>query len=261
MVSLEIVIDGMKMNYNVSGQGRDMILLHGWGGSVKSFEPVHRCMEKHFRVYSLDLPGFGGSQEPPDVWGSEEYSNFVNKFLDKLNIENPILVGHSFGGKICIRVATLRKVNKVILIGSTGIKPKRKPKYYFKVYSFKLAKNIFKLPFLRKYSDSVIEKFKKRNGSTDYKNASGIMQRILVKSVNEDIKWLFPRLKAPTLLIWGENDGDTPLYMGKTMEKMMFDAGLVVLKNAGHYAYLDKFNEFIVIISKFLEKDMVENID
>lgn len=258
---MDLCIDKLKVNYKVSGTGRNVVLLHGWGCCIKTFEPVHNYLEKNFYTYSIDLPGFGESEEPKTVWGVEEYGNLVIKFLEELNIENPILIGHSFGGKISIFIAAKKKVNKVILIGSTGVKPKRKPSYYFKVYSYKLAKHTFSLPLLRNYKDQVLSSFKKKTGSADYRTASGIMQQILVKSVNEDLKWLMPQVKVPVLLIWGENDMDTPVSAGKTMEKLMVDAGLVVLKNAGHYAYLDKFNEFCIIISNFLRKDMVKDID
>ena len=259
---METYVDGLKINYRVSGEGKNVVLIHGWGASLKSFQPVHNYLEKHFCTYSIDLPGFGESQEPKEIWSSEEYAELVIKFLKQLNIEEPILIGHSFGGKVSIRVAASNnKINKVILIGSAGIKPRRKPNYYFKVYSYKLAKNIFKLPFLNKYSDKVMENFKKKSGSADYRNASGIMQQVFVKVVNEDIRWLLPQIKVPVLLIWGENDTATPLADGQIMEKSMIDAGLVVLKKAGHYAYLDKFNEFIIIISNFLKKDMVDKVD
>jgi pimeloyl-ACP methyl ester carboxylesterase len=240
----------------MSGEGKSVVLIHGWGASLKTFQPVHNYLEKYFCTYSIDLPGFGDSQEPKEVWSSEEYADLVGKFLDKLKIEEPILVGHSFGGKVSIRLAAARKINKVILVGSAGIKPKRKPEYYVKVYSYKLAKNIFKLPVLNKYSEKVLSNFKKKTGSDDYRNASGIMQQIFVKVVNEDIRWL-PQIKVPTLLVWGENDTATPVGDGKIMEQGMLDAGLVILKKAGHYAYLDKFNEFVIIISSFLKKDMV----
>lgn len=258
---MDLYIDKLKVNYKVSGTGTNVVLLHGWGCSIKTFEPVHNYLEKNFCTYSIDLPGFGDSEEPPTVWGVEEYGNLIMKFLEELNIVDPVLMGHSFGGKICIFVAAKRKIKKVILIGSAGVKPKRKPVYYFKVYSYKLAKHAFNLPFLKKYRDEVLSSFKKKAGSEDYKNASGIMQQILVKSVNEDVKWLMPQIKAPVLLIWGENDTATPVSDGKIMEKLMVDAGLVVLKNAGHYAYLDKFNEFSIIISNFLKKEMVGNIE
>ena len=258
---MDLYIDKLKVNYKVSGTGKNVVLLHGWGCSIKTFEPVHNYLEKNFCTYSIDLPGFGQSDEPPSVWGVVEYSDLVIKFLEELNVEEPILMGHSFGGKICIFIAAKKNIKKVILIGSTGVKPKRKPIYYFKVYNYKLAKHVFNLPFLKKYRDDVLNSFKKKTGSTDYRNASGIMQQILVKSVNEDIKYLMPQVKAAVLLIWGENDTATPVSDGKIMEKLMVDAGLVVLKNAGHYAYLDKFNEFIIIISNFLKKDMVKYID
>ena len=254
---MNLDIDGLKVNYKVTGTGKNVVLLHGWGCCIKTFEPVHNYLEKNFCTYSIDLPGFGESQEPPTVWGVKEYGELIIKFLEKLNIENPILIGHSFGGKVSIFVASSIKVNKVILVDSAGVKPKRKPSYYFKIYSYKLAKHTFSLPFLRKYKDEVLSKFKKKSGSADYRNASGMMQKILVKSVNEAVPELMPKIKAPVLLIWGENDTATPVADGKVMEKLMVDAGLVVLKNAGHYAYLDKFYEFTTIISNFLKKDMV----
>lgn len=256
---MNLIIDDIKVNYKVSGKGKNVVLLHGWGCQIKTFEPVHKYLEKYFCTYSLDFPGFGESPEPPENWGIYEYAALVEKFLDKLNIEDPILIGHSFGGRVSIIVSAHRKVNKVILVDSAGILPKRSLKYYYKVYTYKAVKNIFKLPILNKYYDKVVNGAKKKSGSEDYRNASEVMKKVFVKVVNEDLKWLLCQMKAPTLLIWGENDTATPVSDGKIMEQMIADAGLVVLKNAGHYSYLDKYNEFIIIISKFLEKDMVSH--
>lgn len=258
VIILLINIDDIKINYRVNGHGKNIILLHGWGACINSFRPVYEYLEKHFCTYTLDLPGFGESSEPKEPWGVPEYADIVCKFIDQLKIENPILVGHSNGGRISIYIASHRKINKVILVDSAGVIPKRSLKYYLKVYSYKTVKNIFKLPVLNKYSEKVLTSFKKKSGSEDYRNSSGVMQKTMVKLVNTDLTPLMPKMTSSTLLIWGDKDTATPVSDGQLMEKLIPDAGLVVLKNAGHFSYLDKFNEFIIIVANFLSNDMEE---
>lgn len=249
----------MKINYKVSGEGKSIILLHGWGTQIKSFEPIHKYLENYFRTYSIDFPGFGQSNPPETPWGTEAYACLIKQFLHNLGIINPILIGHSFGGRIAIRLASTEKVSKLILIDSGGIRPKRKFNYYIKVYSYKFIKYFVKLPILRHFSNNLLGSFSKKFGSKDYQNASGIIRATLVKVVNEDLKNFMPQIKVPTLLIWGENDRETPVSDGKLMEKLIPDAGLVILKNVGHFSYLEKLNEFLLIISSFLKDDMGKN--
>lgn len=253
---MNAVIDGLKINYKVSGSGRPVVVLHGWGARMETVEPIHRHLEKFFTVYSLDMPGFGGSDEPPHAWGSDDYKDTVNRFLDSLAIENPILIGHSYGGKVSIRLAAERRVNKLILVDSAGIRPTRTAGYYLRVYSYKAAKAVLRLPVVKQLFADTAEQFKNRMGSEDYRNASGVMRQTLVRSVNEDVRELLPLIKAPTLLVWGENDTATPVSDGRLMEKLIPDAGLVVFKNAGHFSYLDNLNDFLIVISEFLKKDM-----
>ncbi|MCD8510672.1 MAG: alpha/beta hydrolase [Bacillus sp. (in: Bacteria)] len=251
-----IDINGMKLNYIVEGEGSPVILLHGWGANIQAFRPVHNHLAKYHRVYTLDLPGFGESQEPPEQWGTEDYTDFLHAFIQKMEIKNPTLLGHSNGGRISIFYATkYGGLNKIILVDSAGVKPKRKLKYYIKVYTYKAAKHLLSLPILNRYKDEILSKVKSKLGSSDYKNSSGVMQQTMVKVVNEDLQHLMPKVNVPVLLIWGENDLDTPVSDGEKMEKLMPDAGLVVLKNASHFAYLDQLRQFLVIVDKFLEKD------
>ncbi|MGM7703381.1 alpha/beta fold hydrolase [Pseudalkalibacillus sp. Hm43] len=252
---MNIEIRGVNVNYRVSGEGRSILLLHGWGTSLKSFEPVHNNLEKHFKVYSIDFPGFGESQEPPEAWDVEAYTNMLREFITQLNIEDPILVGHSFGGRVSIRYAAHHPVHKIILVDAAGVKPKRSMKYYYKVYTYKTLKKVLDLPGLKKHKEEILTKVKGKVGSADYKNASGVMQQTMVKVVNEDLQRFMPDIQAPTLLIWGENDTATPVEDARIMEKAIPNAGLVVLKGVGHYSYLEKLNEFLVIIDNFLEKD------
>lgn len=253
-----IDINHLKINYTESGQGSPVVLLHGWGGSIKSVEIVHNYLKNHFKVYSIDLPGFGQSEEPPFPWDLSNYSDLVLQFLTQLQIANPILIGHSFGGRIIIKLAGEKQlsIKKIILVDSAGVKPKRTFKYYYKVYTYKLIKKTLQLPFIKPFAGDIIEKAKAKFGSSDYKNASDIMRQVMVKVVNEDLRHLLPKINRPTLLIWGENDQATPVSDGKMMEKLIPDAGLVVFKNAGHFSYLDRFNEFSIVIASFLKEDM-----
>lgn len=253
-----IDVDNIKINYKVSGEGKDVVILHGWGCCIATVEPIHRYLERFFKVYSIDMPGFGESGDPPVTWGAKEYGEIVDKFLNKLNIDNPILIGHSHGGRTSIYLGATRKVNKIILVDSAGIKARRSLKYYFKVYTYKAAKNILRLPGLSSHREAILEKMRGKVGSTDYKNASGVMKSTFVKVVNSDLRDLMPKIKAPTLLIWGEKDTATPISDAKIMEKLIPDAGLVVFKNAGHYSYLDNYNQFIAVVSEFLKNDITK---
>ncbi|WP_100400639.1 alpha/beta fold hydrolase [Bacillus sp. FJAT-44742] len=257
-----IDIDGVNVNYHVSGKGRNIVLLHGWGANIQAFAPVHQFLEKNYRVWSIDFPGFGESDEPPEPWGVGQYTYLFKQFLQKLEIEDPVLVGHSFGGRVSIKYASEyaseHPIRKIILVDSAGVKPKRELKYYIKVYTYKACKQVLRLPGLSKYREEILNKIKGKVGSADYKNVSGVMQQSLVHVVNEDLQHHLPDIKVPTLLVWGENDEATPVEDGKLMEEKIPDAGLVVLKGAGHYAYLDNLNEFLVIIDNFLQKDKEE---
>jgi pimeloyl-ACP methyl ester carboxylesterase len=144
-------------------------------------------------------------------------------------------------------------IDKIVLVNSAGLIPKRGPKYYIKVYSFKTMKFLYKVFFFWLKNEEKMEKFYKKFGSTDYKDSSGVMRKILVTVVNENLLPLLNKIEAPTLLIWGDKDTATPLYMGKTMEKEIKDSGLVVLEGTGHYSYLDDYQRFTVILRNFLQ--------
>jgi len=248
-------VNGLNINYTESGEGKPLVFLHGWGSSLQVFEKIQQYFEPDFHVFAIDLPGFGKSQEPNDVWGVYEYTAFIEEFFKLKNISNPILVGHSYGGRISIVYASRNPVLKLVLLDSAGIKPHRPLSYYIKVYTYKFVRAI--LPYLvgRTKANEIIENYRKQAGSSDYKSASATMRQVLVKSVNEDLKSVMPQIKAPTLLVWGENDTATPVSDARTMEKLIPNAGLVVLKNAGHFSFVEKAGEFLIILNNFLQPD------
>ena len=252
---MNIKIDNQNIYYEISGTGTPILLLHGWGANIESFRPIINSLSKDFKVISLDFPGFGNSPEPNQPIGIFKYADITEKFIKNLNIENPILLGHSFGGRISIILGSKLKTKKIILVDSAGIKPKRSTKYYIKIYTYKFLKKLSSLPILNLILKDFINEYKNKAGSSDYNNASSIMKQILSKVVNEDLRLLLNKINAPTLLIWGENDTATPLSDAKLMDSLIPNSGLAILKGAGHFSYLEKLNEFLIIIDNFLQED------
>lgn len=255
-----IEINHLNIHYKQTGNGHPVILLHGWGTSLDLFEDLQQALSANFQVISVDFPGFGQSDEPPESWNVDQYTDFLEEFLNKLQIKKPILLGHSFGGRVSIKYADRHQdVHKIILIGSAGIKPKRKLDYYVKVYSFKALKNLLNLPILNKYKETILTKYRGKTGSSDYQKASRVMQQTLSKVVNEDLRHHMPNIKAPVLLIWGVNDTATPIEDARIMEKLIPNAGLAAIENAGHYVFLEQKRRVAVIIDTFLEEDKGAN--
>lgn len=251
---MEIVIENLKLNYIDEGDFDDtVVLLHGWGANIETMIPISNLIKNKYRVVLLDLPGFGKSEEPKTVYNSFDYVKIVLDFLKKIGVEKATFIGHSFGGKISAIIASKYPylVDKLILIDSAGLIPKRGLDYYFKVYSFKTLRWLYtRMPIGNK--EERLEKFRKKHGSDDYQASSGIMRKILVVVVNENIKPLLKDIKADTLLIWGDKDDATPLYMGEIFEKEIKNSGLVVLKDSGHYSYIDDYRIFSAVINSFL---------
>jgi pimeloyl-ACP methyl ester carboxylesterase len=202
-------------------------------------------------VYALDLPGFGESDSPPRPWGVEDYQVFVAAFMDALAIERPAIVGHSNGGRIAIRMACTEphRASRLVLVDSAGIRPRRTLRWYRRVGMAKIGK--YAARFLGAPGERLRSLLVRRAGSTDYL-AAGAMQPTLVRLVNADLRPYMPGIQVPTLLIWGSDDSDTPVSAAKEMERLIPDAGLVVLEGAGHYSYLDQPIRFTRIVSHFL---------
>ncbi|MGL4336438.1 MAG: alpha/beta fold hydrolase [Turicibacter sp.] len=250
-----IKIDDLNVYYEVEGEGQPIILLHGWGQSVAAFKPVFDYLKTNFKVYNIDFPGFGKSEEPKTIWSVYDYADMLEKFVSQLNIFEPTIFGHSFGGRVGIIYAGRQNtINKLVLVDSAGIKPKRGLDYYARVYTYKLGKRILSLPGLKVYKEQMMA----NAGSSDYKSASSTMRQIMIKVVNEDLQHLMPKIKASTLLVWGDADDATPIGDAKIMEKLIPEAGLVVFEGAGHYSYLDRLPQFLRVIDVFLAEERGE---
>ncbi len=252
---MHINIDGININYVDEGTGNAVMLLHGWGGSIQTMKAIANILKDKCRVITLDLPGFGESDIPSTPWNSYDYAECIKKFAEVLGLSSIILFGHSHGGRISIILSSKYSlVKKLVLIDSAGLIPKRKLKYYIKVYSYKLLKKLYTVMPIKNREER-LEEFYKKYGSADYKQTQGVMRQTMVKVINDNLIDLLTDIKAPTLLIWGENDEDTPVYMGKIMEEKITDSGLIILKGAGHYSYIDCYDQFRAVINVFLKNE------
>lgn len=259
----DIDIDGVRIHYDETGNpaGAPVVLMHGWGCRFSTVRSIAEALEPGMHIYNLDLPGHGSSDEPPVAWGVEAFTELVEKFIDRLGIKDPALIGHSFGGRIAILLSSRRDIRKVVLVDAAGIKPKHKLKWYVKVYSFKAMKHMARLILGKRKGNEYIEKRRARSGSADYRNSSPMMRAVMSRCVNEDLKHVMPDIKASTLLIWGEDDTATPLSDAKTMERLIPDAGLASFPGCGHYSFLDNRPGFRAVIREFFKKEIKEGIE
>jgi pimeloyl-ACP methyl ester carboxylesterase len=249
-----IELQSQKINYIQEGHGQNVLILHGWGGNIQTVMPIFNLLKPYFRVTAVDLPGFGDSSIPLEPYNSYDYAEIMKQFIDSLDLKEIVLFGHSHGGRISIILSSQypELIDKLILIDSAGIVPKRNVKYYIKVYSFKALKKLYLIFNSGEDKSQALERFYKRHGSEDYRQSDGVMRQTMVKVINDNLRDLLKEIKAPTLLVWGENDDATPLSDGRIMEKEISDSGLVVIKEAGHYSYIDDFQTFKLVISSFL---------
>ena len=225
-------------------QTHPIVFLHGWGQNIEMMKPIADPLQETHEIIILDLPGYGESSEPTFTWTVYDYVECIHTLLDKLKIENPILVGHSFGGKISLLYASKYAVEKLVLFGSPFKKEIEKLSL-----KTKTLKTLKKVPVLNKF-----EQFAKRHiGSTDYRNASPRMREILVETVNLDITNEVKKIKCPTLIVWGTNDEAVPVERAYELENLIQDAGVVIYEGATHYAYLENLGQTISILHNFLD--------
>jgi pimeloyl-ACP methyl ester carboxylesterase len=256
-------IDGADINYEVFGQdgGIPVLLLHGWGVSIEAMTSIWRFLEgqKKYKIYVIDFPGESNkSSVPPKPWGVPEYGEMVKKFIEENKIEKTNVIAHSFGGRVTIYLASKYQelFDKIILTDAAGVKPKMTLKKFINRYKFKLGKFVLKTFTKKETRDKKLQEYRDKYSSADYKALnSDLMRETFKKVINLDLTPNLKDITRPTLLIWGENDIDTPLYMAKIMEKHIKDSGLVILKDAKHFSYVDKINEYNVIVDNFLSNN------
>lgn len=255
---MQIKVKNWNINYEVLGEGTPVVLLHGWLTDLETMRPIAENLKTKFKVYLIDVVGFGKSSLPEHPLNTNDFGDFLKELLEALKIENPILIGHSNGGRIIINAVGrgLVEPRKIVLMDSAGLKPKRSLKYYVKVYFFKAGKAVLNALPNTKSVKKLKEKLRNSVGSSDYQNSAPVLKDTMNIILNEDMRPMLPNIKAPTLLIWGALDTATPISDAKEMENVIPNAGLVTYPAGSHFAYLENINNVNIVLNEFFKTEV-----
>lgn len=244
-----VTIDKLNIYYQKVGRGKDLVMLHGWGQDVSTFWPIINILKDHFTLWLIDLPGFGRSDLPKRTWYVHNFAELINKFLKKQKIIRPIVLGHSLGGRVTIKLAAKypESVGKLILESSAGIKPKPTP---IKLCGFLAAKFIkFLIPNFFNLKQKLRYQLY-RSLNSDYHSA-GPLKETFLNIIAEDLSQDMKNISQETLIIWGENDHTTPVSEGKKIYQLVKNSRLEVLENLGHFSHLENPNLFTYYVKNF----------
>lgn len=250
---MQMIVDSLLVNYQQHGKGsKGVLLIHGWGDNIQTFDNLQKFLRKKYTVLLLDLPGMGASQPPESVWDLDNYASFIDKFIQKA-WGKPLhaIIGHSNGGAIALRGLGQGKLkaDKLVLLSSAGIRSNRQAKKLALKFVAKAGK-VATIPLPRKARERIRRKFYGQIGSDML--VMEHLQQTFKKVVNQDIQADARGLSLPTLLIYGERDTDTPPNYGKVLSSAISGSELQVLRGAGHFVHHDQPNQVDKLIGDFL---------
>ncbi len=250
---MTVTIDNIETNYFDLGEKSDfaVVMLHGWASNIELFRPSANLVATKYRVLAMDLPGHGETPEPPTDWHVDDYADFVTHFLAHFGVKRVILLGHSYGGRVIIKLANRQDlpftIEKLILVDAAGIRPEKTKEQQKKEKVMGMGKKLLS------HTPGLLNKLQGMVGSADYQAASPLMRQILVNSVNEDLTPLLPGIKQSTLLIWGTLDTATPIADAEKMEALIPEAGLARMEGCSHFAFIENPTLYNAILASFLQ--------
>ncbi len=233
-----------------------LTMLHGWGANIELVRPLgERMAALGYRVVMFDLPGFGQTPPPPEAWTVFDYAACVVEALREMKVARTHLFGHSFGGRLGLILGADYAVltDKIVLADAAGMRPPLAWSVQTRTRVYKALRSGLNRAGLRGLSDSLRNAYSARYGSVDFNATSGAMRETFVNVINQDLRGWAARISAPTLLLWGDRDEDTPISAGREMERLIPDAGLVVFEGAGHYSYLERAADAARIMHTFFK--------
>lgn len=233
------------------GDGRLIVLLHGWGDRAAGLRNLQLALAKHTQVIAVDLPGFGGTQAPADVWGLDEYAAFVGHFLTKI-AAGPVqvIVGHSNGGAIAIRGLHNGSLHakKLVLMASAGIRGEKKGRLKALQVVAKVGKAVT-APLPQAAKQTLRRNLYTAAGSDML--VAEHLQETFKRVVADDVRTDAAQLLLPALLLYGEQDTATPVWFGEAYHELLHDSTLEILPGAGHFVHLDRPAEVAKAITEF----------
>jgi pimeloyl-ACP methyl ester carboxylesterase len=242
VIYMNLEVKGLNIEYTEQGEGTPVLLLHGWASSMDLYKGIMNALADRCRLVAVNFPGCGKSETMSEPWTLDDYCDFVLEFMEKVQLKDPIMIGHSHGGRVTLKMAAEGMVNpsKIVLLDSAGLIPKKSFKQKVRAKSFKAIKSVLTLPVIKNHSEPLLNKARGYFGSADYNSAPEVLRKTLVSLVNTDLRDIIPNISCPTLLIWGDKDTATPLSDAKIIESLIKDAGLCEIKGAGHFAFLEQ---------------------
>lgn len=230
----------------------DILILHGWKASISSSEAWYSPLITHLKkkkhvVYAPDLPGFGSCQRPERPFSVSDYAEWVSRYIQKNKLKKPLVIGHSFGGRVAIKLFAQHpnQVNTLVLTGVPGYPPASNKKIATLKIIAKLGGSVFTLPLLTILSSPARKLFYKLIGAWDYYHANGIMRETFKIVIVEDLIKAMKEIRAKTTLIWGAEDTITPVWIGERMKKTIANAQLTVIPLGSHMVLIDRPKEFV----------------
>lgn len=211
-----------------------VVWLHGWARTCADFAASAALLaDEGIASVALDLPGFGASPLPPSAGGSDQYARLLEPVLAPWGSEGLILVGHSNGGRVATRLTLARPdvVTGLVLTGAPLVRvgaARRPPRAY------RALRALHRRGVL---SEARMERARQRYGSSDYRNATGLLREILVASVNESFEGQLERVDVPVTLVWGADDHDVPVEVARHIRAGLThspEVELDVLAATGH---------------------------
>ncbi len=250
-----ILINGLRINYKIAGEGPALLILHGWGGSSDSWIKVQEILaNQDYRVIVPDFPGFGRSITPREPWGIDDYTGFIFNFVKEIKLKDFFLLGHSFGGRVSVRFASLypERIKSLILCDSAGIRPKPGLKTMIIFWLARVGNAIFTPKHLQRFKDSARNIFYIFLRNKDYVKANGTMKKTIKKVLDEDLFSDLAKIKTKTLIVWGEQDRMVPLKYAHVFKENIENSKLEIIPKAGHSPHLENPKKLSEIILEFL---------
>lgn len=234
---MEITINGVKTNYQIFGEGKPFLILHGWeSNSDRWISVAEQISQKGFKIIVPDLPGFGKSDALSMPWNTNKYIDWIESFVKELNLGDFYLLGHSFGGALASKLAVkhAQEVKKLFLVSAACIRKKTGPEGYRKNFFKKISKIIKIFYFLPYYSffRKAVYKFIIRQ--SDYVYVEGIMKETYLNVVAEDLSFHLPFIKVSTVIIWGDKDELTPVENAYLINEKIKNSKLIIVSGVGH---------------------------
>ena len=249
---MQVVVNSLLTHYESAGKGSLIVLLHGWGDSAAGLKALQKALAARHTVIALDLPGFGTTEAPNDVWGLDEYARFVAAFLKKINAGPvAVLAGHSNGGAIALRGLSRGwlQSDKLVLLASAGIRGEYKGRIKALRYLAKAGKALT-APLPKGVKQSIRKKAYHTIGSDML--VAEHLQETFKKVVTDDTREDAQSITIPTLLLYGEQDDATPIRYGELYHEYIAGSTLEIFPGAGHFVHLDRPTQVVQAIVEFM---------